>query len=76
MKEILETIILNMVENKEAVVITETLEERKASYVVKIAEADMGRIIGKQGKTAKAIRMIMKSVAGKEHKRIEVEFVN
>lgn len=76
MKEILETIILNMVDNKEAVVITETLEERKASYVVKIAEADMGRIIGKQGKTAKAIRMIMKSIAGKEHKRIEVEFVN
>lgn len=76
MKEILETIILNMVDNKEAVVITETLEERKASYLVKIAEEDMGRIIGKQGKTAKAIRMIMKSVAGKEHKRIEVEFVN
>ena len=76
MKEILETIILNMVDNKEAVAITETLEERKASYVVKIAEEDMGRIIGKQGKTAKAIRMIMKSVAGKEHKRIEVEFVN
>ena len=76
MKEILETIILNMVDNKEAVVITETLEERKANYVVKIAEEDMGRIIGKQGKTAKAIRMIMKSVAGKEHKRINVEFVN
>ena len=76
MKEILETIILNMVDNKEAVVITETLEERKASYVVKIAEEDMGRIIGKQGKTAKAIRMVMKSVAGKEHKRINVEFVN
>ncbi|MCI9246845.1 MAG: KH domain-containing protein [Clostridia bacterium] len=76
MKEILETIILNMVDNKEAVVITETLEERKANYVVKIAEEDMGRIIGKQGKTAKAIRMVMKSVAGKEHKRINVEFVN
>ena len=76
MKEILEAIILNMVDNKEAVVITETIEERKASYVVKIAEEDMGRVIGKQGKTAKAIRMIMKSVAGKEHKRMEIEFVN
>ena len=76
MKEILETIILNMVDNKEAVVITETLEEKKADYVVKIAEEDMGRIIGKQGKTAKAIRMVMKSVAGKEHKRINIEFVN
>lgn len=76
MKEILETIILNMVDNKEAVTVTETMEERKASYVVKIAEEDMGRIIGKQGKTAKAIRMIMKSVAGREHKRVEVEFVS
>ncbi len=76
MKEILETIILNMVDNKEAVVITETLEEKKVNYVVKIAEEDMGRIIGKQGKTAKAIRMVMKSVAGKEHKRMNVEFVN
>ena len=76
MKEILETIILNMVDNKETVAITETLEERKANYVVKIAEEDMGRIIGKQGKTAKAIRMVMKSVAGKEHKRINIEFVN
>lgn len=76
MKEILETIILNMVDNKESVVITETIEERKANYVVKIAEEDMGRVIGKQGKTAKAIRMIMKSVAGKEHKRMEIEFVN
>lgn len=76
MKEILETIILNMVENKEAVIITETMEEKKASYVVKIAEEDMGRIIGKQGRTAKAIRMIMKSLAGKEHKRVNVEFVN
>ena len=76
MKEILETIILNMVDNKEAVNVTETIEEKKASYIVKIAEEDMGRIIGKQGKTAKAIRMIMKSVAGKEHKRMEIEFVN
>jgi len=76
MKEILETIILNMVENKEAVIITETMEEKKASYVVKIAEEDMGRIIGKQGRTAKAIRMIMKAVSGKEHKKVVVEFVD
>ena len=50
MKEILETIILNMVDNKEAVVITETLEERKANYVVKIAEEDRSeeRRVGKE----------------------------
>lgn len=76
MKEILETIILNIVDNKESVAITEKVEDKTVLYEVKVAEADMGRIIGKQGKTAKAIRMVMKSVAGKEHKRVVVEFVD
>lgn len=76
MKEILESIILNMVDNREAVTITETVAENTVTYEVKVEEADMGRIIGKQGKTAKAIRTVMKSVAGKEHKRVIVEFVD
>lgn len=76
MKEILETIILNMVENREAVTITEKVEDKTNTYSIKVAEDDMGRVIGKQGKTAKAIRMIMKSVAGKEHKRVVIEFVD
>ena len=74
MKEILETIIRNIVENQDAIVITEKVEEKTSNYSVKVAEEDMGRVIGKQGKTAKAIRMIMKSVAAKEHKRIAIEF--
>ncbi len=76
MKEILETIILNIVEDKEAVAISEKLEDKTVTYEVKVAESDMGRIIGKQGKTAKAIRMIMKAVSGKEHKRAVIEFVD
>lgn len=76
MKEILEAIILNMVENREAVTITEKVEDKTNTYSIKVAEEDMGRVIGKQGKTAKAIRMIMKSVAGKEHKRVVIEFVD
>lgn len=76
MKEILEAIILNMVENREAVSITEKVEDKTNTYSIKVAEDDMGRVIGKQGKTAKAIRMIMKSVAGKEHKKVVIEFVD
>lgn len=76
MKEILETMILNMVDDREAVTITEKVEDKTVTYEVKVAEKDFGRVIGKQGRTAKAIRMIMKSVAGKEHKRASIEFVD
>lgn len=76
MKEILETMILNMVDDREAVTITEKVEDKTVTYEVKVAEKDFGRVIGKQGRTAKAIRMIMKSVAGKEHKRVSIEFVD
>ena len=76
MKEILETIILNLVDDKEEVHINEVEGEKSIVLEVKVAESDMGKIIGKQGKLAKSIRTVMKSVAGKEHKRIEVEFVN
>ena len=75
MKDILETIIVSLVENKDAVEIKETVEERLIAYEVKVAEDDMGRIIGKQGRLAKSIRTVMKSLAGKEHKKVTVEFV-
>ena len=76
MKEILETIILNLVDNQQQVEITEEVQEKVVNYSVKVAEADIGKILGRQGKTAKAIRMVMKSVAGKEHKKVNIEFVN
>ncbi len=74
MKEILETIILNLVENKEAVEIKEKQEDKKIVFEVKVAKEDMGKIIGKQGRLAKSIRTVMKSVAGKENKKVTVEF--
>ena len=76
MKEILETIILNIVDSPADVTITEKAQEKETAFEVKVAEADMGKVIGKQGKTAKAIRNVMKSVAGKEHKRVVIEFVD
>lgn len=75
MKEILETIILNLVDDKESVQITETENEKSIIFEVKVAQNDMGKIIGKQGKLARSIRTVMKAVAGKERKKVSVEFI-
>lgn len=76
MKEILEILIKNLVEHTEEVTITEKEEGKTTVFEVKVAETDMGKIIGKQGRIAKSIRTVMKSVAGKEHKKVSVEFLN
>ena len=75
MKEILQTIIVNLVDNKEAVEINEVDGEKSVVFEVKVAEEDMGKIIGKQGRLAKSIRTVIKAVANKEHKRVTVEFI-
>ena len=75
MKEILQTIITNLVEDKDSVSINEIQEEKSIVYEVKVAESDMGKVIGKQGKIAQSIRSIMKAVATKEHKRVSIEFI-
>ena len=75
MKEILETIILNLVDNKDAVEIKEVDGEKSIIFEVKVTDTDMGKIIGRQGRLARSIRTVMKSVAGKEHKKVSVEFI-
>ena len=75
MKEILELIIKNLVDNENEVSINEVAEEKSVRYEVKVAKEDMGKIIGKQGKMAKSIRSIIRAIAIKEHKRVNVEFI-
>lgn len=75
MKEILKTIISNLVDDKEAVEINQVDGEKSITFEVKVAEGDMGKVIGRQGRIAKSIRMIMKAFASKEHKKVSVEFV-
>ena len=75
MKDILETIILNLVDNKDAVKIEEENTEKEIVFKVTVENSDMGKVIGKQGRIAKSIRTVMKSVAGKEHKKISIDFV-
>ncbi len=76
MKEILEIIIKNLVDDENAVSIIEKENEGTTILEVKVAEKDMGKVIGKQGKNAKSIRTVMKSIAGKEHKKVTIEFLN
>lgn len=75
MEKFLETMILNLVENKEAVEIKRVDNENSTTFEVKVAKEDMGRVIGRQGKLTKSIRTIMKSVATKEHKKVQIEFI-
>ena len=76
MKEILESIILNLVENKEQVTIDSKEVNNTITFEVKVAPDDMGRVIGRQGRVAKAIRTLVKSLATKAHKRVTIEFID
>ena len=74
MEEVLKTIIENLVDNKEAIQITRVDDERGILLKVKVADEDMGKVIGKQGRVAKAIRTVMKSITAKEHKKVGIIF--
>ena len=76
MKDVLEVVIKNLVDNAQEVSINEKTNANAISYEIKVAKDDMGKVIGKQGKMAKAIRTLMKSIALKEHKRINIEFLD
>ena len=76
MKEIIETIILNLVDNKDAVSVNEVQGEKSIVYEVKVAEDDMGKVIGRQGRLAKYIRTVVKSIGAREHKKVSVEFID
>ena len=75
MKELLEVIAKRLVEHPEQVVVAETNNERALILELKVAPEDMGKVIGKQGRIAKAIRTVMKSVATREQKKVLVEIV-
>ena len=75
MKELIITLAAGLVENKEAVNVTvdEPNEEGVVVYHLSVAEDDMGRVIGKQGRIAKAIRVVMRAAAVRENQKIMVE---
>lgn len=76
MEEFLKVIISNLVENRDQVEITKKEEEKQTIFEVRVAKEDMGKVIGRQGRLAKSIRTVMKSVAAKEHKKVLIEFID
>jgi hypothetical protein len=74
-KELVEHIAKSLVDNPEQVEVRESEGERSIVLELKVAADDMGKVIGKQGKIAKAIRTLTKATAAKEGKRVAVEIV-
>ena len=75
MKETLELIIKTLVDDENSVSINQIEKENEITFEVAVAEKDMGKIIGKQGRIAKSIRTIIRAVASKEQKKVSIEFL-
>ena len=75
MKNLVEVITKSLVDNPDGVVVTEKQEGRTTVIEVRVAESDMGKVIGKQGRIAKAIRSVVKAAAAKEDKKVVVEIM-
>lgn len=75
MKELLIFIAKSLVEHPEAVEVTETKREDSVLLELHVHEDDMGKVIGKQGKIAKAIRSVMKAAAGKRNTKVIVDII-
>ena len=73
MKELVEVIAKALVDNPEEVVVSESLKGDDTLIELKVAPVDMGKVLGKQGRIAKAIRSVVKAAASKEDKKVIVE---
>ena len=73
MKELVEVIARALVDNPNQVVVTETEKEDGTFIELKVAPSDMGKVIGRQGRVAKAIRSVVKAAASKEEKKVIVD---
>jgi len=75
MKELLEVIAKALVDNPEEVTINEIEGEKSIILELKVSKEDMGKVIGKQGRIAKAIRTVVKAAAVRGNKRVVVEII-
>jgi len=74
-KELLEILAKSLVDNPDVVKVNEITGEQSIILELKVAPEDMGKVIGKQGRIAKAIRTVVKAAAIKENKRVVVEII-
>lgn len=74
-RELVEVIAKALVDNPDEVVVTEKTEGRNTVIELHVAASDMGKVIGKQGRIAKAIRSVVKAASSKDDSRVDVEIV-
>lgn len=74
MEELLKFLVCALVDDEKAVEVETEEDDGAITYRVKVASQDIGKVIGKNGKTATSIRTIMKSVTAKTHKKVFVKF--
>ncbi|MFZ3170463.1 MAG: KH domain-containing protein [Carboxydocellales bacterium] len=75
MKSLVEILARNLVDNPNEVAVNVVEDNDSIIYELRVAQTDMGKIIGKQGRIAKAIRTVVKAAATKEGKRVNVEII-
>ena len=75
MKELVEVVAKALVDNPDEVVVTERTEGKNVIIELHVAPSDMGNVIGKQGRIAKAIRSVVKAASSKDNKRVDVEIM-
>ena len=75
MKELIKYISQALVDNPDQVEVTEVIGEQTSVIELRVAKEDLGKVIGKQGRTAKAIRTILSATSAKAHKRAVLEII-
>ena len=76
MEEMLKSIVKYVVDNPDAIEVTKHQEDKTTTLELRVAPEDIGKVIGRQGKMAKAIRTLMKAYATKEGKKINVDIMD
>ena len=75
MQSLIEYLVKSLVDEPEQVSITEVPQEEATTYEVRVAPGDLGKVIGKQGRIANALRTVIKSVAMKDKRKVYVEII-
>ena len=76
MKELLTYIVSNLVENPDEVRVDENTTDTGTVFEVRVAEGDMGKVIGRQGRIVKEIRILMRAVAQRQGRKVSVDIVD
>ena len=75
LKDLVEYVVKKLVDNPEGVVVTEISGEQATIVELRVAQEDLGKVIGKEGRTARALRTLLHAIATKERKRAVLEIL-